>query len=155
MKVSHLALESKTDSNLILWILLLLCLKGIKCQNVFKVSEYLWYMYTYTCIIQVEKLPIWDNILNTYVFTCYESLHASGEFCRLPIAFCKQFEPRWRPTECRFWSRSKLFDSPMVVLCGLFVKTKYWRKSPDENKSMNNSLACKSVSTGRLQKICH
>ena len=24
----------------------------------------------------------------------YNPLHASGEFCRLPIAFCKQFEPR-------------------------------------------------------------
>ena len=43
--------------------------------------------------------PILDNILNTKVFTCYNYLHASGEFCRLPIAFCKQFEPRRRPTE--------------------------------------------------------
>ena len=28
------------------------------------------------------------------------SLHASGEFCHLPLAFCKQFEPRLRPAEC-------------------------------------------------------
>ena len=41
MNVSHLALESKTDSNWILRILLLLCLKGKACRNVFKVSEYL------------------------------------------------------------------------------------------------------------------
>ena len=36
MKVSHLALESKTDSNWILCILLLLCLKGIACQMYLK-----------------------------------------------------------------------------------------------------------------------
>ena len=68
-------------------------------------------------------IQVWDNILNTIVFTCYNSLHASGGFCRLPIAFCKQLEPRWRPTEGRSWSGSKLFDTPMVVLGGLFVKT--------------------------------
>ena len=34
------------------------------------------------------------NILNTKVFTSYNSLHASGEFCRQPMAFCKQFESR-------------------------------------------------------------
>ena len=32
-------------------------------------------------------IPIGDNILNTKVFTCYNSLHASRWFCRLPIAF--------------------------------------------------------------------
>ena len=32
-------------------------------------------------------VSISDNILSTKVFTCYNSLHASGEFCRLPIAF--------------------------------------------------------------------
>ena len=56
MKVSYLALESKTDSNWILRILLLLCLKGIACQNVFKVSEYLW--YTYTCISKLKATYI-------------------------------------------------------------------------------------------------
>ena len=39
----------------------------------------------------------------------------------------------------------------MVVLGGLFLKIKFWRKSADENKNMNNSLACKYISTGRLQ----
>ena len=48
MQVSHLELDSKMDSNYIIWILLLLCLKGIACRNVFKVSEYLW--YTYACV---------------------------------------------------------------------------------------------------------
>ena len=72
------------------------------------------YIYVY--------IPKWDNILNTKVFTCYNSLHGSGYFWRLPIAFCKQFEPRWRPTECRSWSGSKLFDIPMVVMGGLFLK---------------------------------
>ena len=36
MKVSHLTLESKTDSNQILLILLLLCLKGIACEMYLK-----------------------------------------------------------------------------------------------------------------------
>ena len=35
-------------------------------------------------------VPIWDNILNTKVFTCYNSLHASQSFCRVPIAFCNR-----------------------------------------------------------------
>ena len=39
----------------------------------------------------------------------------------------------------------------MVVLGGLFLKTYFWRKPADENKNMNNSLACKQISTGRLQ----
>ena len=43
--------------------------------------------------IHVHVYPILDEILNTKVFTCYNSLHASGEFCRLPIAFCKQLNP--------------------------------------------------------------
>ena len=39
----------------------------------------------------------------------------------------------------------------MVVLGGLFLKTWFWRKTADENKNMNYSLACKYISTGRLQ----
>ena len=39
----------------------------------------------------------------------------------------------------------------MVVLGGLFLKTLFWRNSADEIKNMNNSLACKYISTGRLQ----
>ena len=39
----------------------------------------------------------------------------------------------------------------MVVLGGLFLKTWFWRNSADENKNMNNSLACKYISAGRLQ----
>ena len=50
MKVSHLALESKTDSNYIkiLWILLLLCLKGIacwmylKCPNIYGIHMHVY-----------------------------------------------------------------------------------------------------------------
>ena len=41
------------------------------------------YIYMYS---QVKSLPIWDNILNLN-----NSLHASGELCRLPIVFPKQF----------------------------------------------------------------
>ena len=48
------------------------------------------YIFMY---IKVESY-LYEIILNSKVFTCYNSLHASGEFCRLPIAFCKQFEPR-------------------------------------------------------------
>ena len=40
MKVSHLALESKTDFYSILWILLLLCLKGIACQMYLKCPNF-------------------------------------------------------------------------------------------------------------------
>ena len=40
----------------------------------------------------------------------------------------------------------------MVVQGGLILKNYFWRKSADENKNMNNSLACKQISTGRLQK---
>ena len=36
--------------------------------------------------IHIHVYPILDNILNTKVFICYNSLHASREFCRLPIA---------------------------------------------------------------------
>ena len=32
-----------------------------------------------------------------------------------------------------------------------FKKTYFRRKSADEHKNMNNSLACKYISTGRLQ----
>ena len=39
----------------------------------------------------------------------------------------------------------------MVVLGGLFLKNLILKKSADENKNMNNSLACKKISTGRLQ----
>ena len=39
----------------------------------------------------------------------------------------------------------------MVVFGGLFLEIQFWRKSADENKNMNNSLACKYISTGRLQ----
>ena len=68
------------------------------------------------------------------------------------IAFCKQYEPRWRPTERRSWSGSKLFDTLMVIPGGLFVKDLIMKKSADENRNMNNSLACKQIRTGRLQK---
>ena len=53
------------------------------------------FQFTY-CVygIHTHVYPISDNILNAKVFTCYNSLHASGEFCRLQIAICKQFEPR-------------------------------------------------------------
>ena len=54
MKVSHLALESKTESNQILWILLLLFLKGIpswmylKCPNIYGIHMYVYpYMRQY------------------------------------------------------------------------------------------------------------
>ena len=54
MKVSHLALESKTNSNLILLILLLLCLKGIacllylKCPNIYGIHMHVYlYMRQY------------------------------------------------------------------------------------------------------------
>ena len=76
------------------------------------------YIYMY---IQVESYLYKKK----YIEHCYNSLHASGEFCRPPIAFCKQFEPKWRPTECRFWSGSKLFDTLMVVLGDLFVKLNF------------------------------
>ena len=59
MKVSHLALERKTDSNKILWILLLLCLKGIACWMFLKCPN----IYG----IHMHAPPIWDNILNTTV----------------------------------------------------------------------------------------
>ena len=41
--------------------------------------------------IHIHVYPVLDNIVNTKVFTSDKSLHASGngEFCRLPIAFCK------------------------------------------------------------------
>ena len=48
MKVSHLALESKTDSNYVLWILLLLFLKGIacwmylKCPNIYGIQMHVY-----------------------------------------------------------------------------------------------------------------
>ena len=61
MKVSHLALESKTDSNQILWILLLLCLKGIvcwmylKCPNIYGIHKHVYpYMRQY-----IEHLSIY------------------------------------------------------------------------------------------------
>ena len=107
----------------------------------------------YTLRIKIgtsQRAP--SELSHYWTHLCYNPLHASEKFCRLPIAFCKQFEPRWRPTECQSWSGSKLFDTPMVVPGGLFVKTLFWRKSADQNKNMNNSLACKKISTGRLQK---
>ena len=44
--------------------------------------------------IHIHVNPILDNILNTKVFNSYNYLHVSGEFCRLPMAFCERFEPR-------------------------------------------------------------
>ena len=43
-----------------------------------------------------------------------------------------------------------MFDTLMVVFKNLILK-KVSRKSADENKNMNNSLACKYISRGRLQ----
>ena len=44
--MSHLALESKTDSNYIDPLNITFALfKGHSMLNVFKVSEYLWYIY--------------------------------------------------------------------------------------------------------------
>ena len=53
-------------------------------------------------------------------------------------SLCKQIEPRLRPTEYQASSGSKLFDTLIVALCDLFVKTCFLTKSVDKNKSMNN-----------------
>ena len=42
-----------------------------KCPNIYGI-----HIHVYLNI----KLPILDNILDTKVFTCYNALHASGEF---------------------------------------------------------------------------
>ena len=51
MKVSHLAVESQTDSNFEYYFCFV---KGHSMLNVFKVSEYLW--YTYACISLYETI---------------------------------------------------------------------------------------------------
>ena len=57
MKVYHLALESKTDSNKILWILLLLCLNGIACLPEYMYIEIESYLYE-TIYWLLKYLPV-------------------------------------------------------------------------------------------------
>ena len=54
MKVSHLALESKTDSNRDPLKINFALFNGHSMLNVSKVSQYLW--YTYACISQYETI---------------------------------------------------------------------------------------------------
>ena len=88
-------------------------------------------------------VQVGSYLLNTKVFTRYDSLHARSEFCGLPIAFLQTVWTQMKTNRTSVWSGSKLLDSPMSVLGGLFVITEFWRKSADENKNMKYSLACK------------
>ena len=45
----------------------------LKCRNIYG--------------IHIHVYPIFDNILDTIKYLPVITLHASGEFCRLPIAF--------------------------------------------------------------------
>ena len=52
----------------------------LKCPHIYGIHIHVY--------IQVESY-----LYEIIYYTCYNSFHASGEFCRLPIAFCKQLNP--------------------------------------------------------------
>ena len=89
-------------------------------------------------IILVSSGTIFNFI--TWTFSCQWNIYYF-----LADNLCKQFRPRSGPTERRSWSGSKPFDTLKVFLFFYFEIqcSKFWRKkTADENKHMNNYLAC-------------
>ena len=72
---------------------------------------------------------------------------ASGDFCHLLRTFCKQSGSRAGLTKCWFWSWSKPFDTLDSVPERIFFKkSKFWKKSADDNECMKNYPAWKRLS---------
>ena len=79
-------------------------------KKIFNLSKNFWIPARISWRPEPETLPV-------------ITLYMPAENLSFANSLCKQFEPRSRPTECRFLSGSKLFYTQIVVLGDLFVKT--------------------------------